>query len=183
MIITKITTPTIATTTTTKITAITTVTMITTSSKIEGRKPLGLMETMDIMDLIPCVGSVHCITQYLALSAIKVLRATAVSRISCLRPLILLSLHLRFDMENAFSTMNIHNYTSASSATSGSIFFNSLEDSRDGMIPPTFSLFYNNPYLKDMQAYDAIPPPQAIIALPAILPLSSVLSLPPMFYS
>ncbi|GJW01799.1 hypothetical protein Tco_1557050 [Tanacetum coccineum] len=86
-------------------------------------------------------------------------------------------------MENAFSTMNIHNYTSASSATSGSIFFNSLEDSRDGMIPPTFSLFYNNPYLKDMQAYDAIPPPQAIIALPAVLPLSSVLSLPPMFYS
>ncbi|GJX40471.1 hypothetical protein Tco_0255461 [Tanacetum coccineum] len=51
------------------------------------------------------------------------------------------------------------------------------------MIPPTFSLFYNNPYLKDMQAYDAIPPPQAIIALPAVLPLSSVLSLPPMFYS
>ncbi|GKB97068.1 hypothetical protein Tco_0983205 [Tanacetum coccineum] len=34
-----------------------------------------------------------------------------------------------------------------------------------------------------MQAYDAIPPPQAIIALPAVLPLSSVLSLPPMFYS
>ncbi|GJU51239.1 hypothetical protein Tco_1220794, partial [Tanacetum coccineum] len=51
------------------------------------------------------------------------------------------------------------------------------------MIPPTFSLFYNNPYMKDMQAYDAIPPPQAIIALPAVLPLSSVLSLPPMFYS
>ncbi|GJR83124.1 reverse transcriptase domain-containing protein [Tanacetum coccineum] len=69
-----------------------------------------------------------------------------------------------------FSTMNIHNYTSASSATSGSIFFNSLEDYRDGMIPPTFSLFYNNPYLKDMQAYDAIPPPQAIIALQAMPP-------------
>ncbi|GKB03508.1 hypothetical protein Tco_0831651 [Tanacetum coccineum] len=33
------------------------------------------------------------------------------------------------------------------------------------------------------QAYDAIPPPQAIIALLAVLPLSSVLSLPPMFYS
>ncbi|GJW45778.1 hypothetical protein Tco_0077424 [Tanacetum coccineum] len=31
--------------------------MITSSSKIEGRKPLGLMETVDIMDLIPCVGS------------------------------------------------------------------------------------------------------------------------------
>ncbi|GJY86787.1 reverse transcriptase domain-containing protein [Tanacetum coccineum] len=34
-------------------------------------------------------------------------------------------------MENAFSTMNIHNYTSASSATSGSTSFNSLEDSSD----------------------------------------------------
>ncbi|GJR74227.1 hypothetical protein Tco_0086592 [Tanacetum coccineum] len=45
--------------------------MITTSSKIEGRKPLGLMETVDIMDLIPCVGSVHCITQDLALSGFK----------------------------------------------------------------------------------------------------------------
>ncbi|GJW65948.1 putative reverse transcriptase domain-containing protein [Tanacetum coccineum] len=36
-----------------------------------------------------------------------------------------------FDMENAFSTINIHNYTSASSATSGSTSFNSSEDSRD----------------------------------------------------
>ncbi|GJS26372.1 retrovirus-related pol polyprotein from transposon TNT 1-94, partial [Tanacetum coccineum] len=43
-----------------------------------------------------------------------------------------------------FFTMNIQNYTSALSATS------------------------------DMQAYDAISPPQAIIALPAILPLSSM---------
>ncbi|GJV40214.1 uncharacterized mitochondrial protein-like protein [Tanacetum coccineum] len=42
--------------------------MITTSNKIEGRKPSGLMETMDIMDLIPCVGSLHCIKQDLALS-------------------------------------------------------------------------------------------------------------------
>ncbi|GJW45891.1 hypothetical protein Tco_0077537 [Tanacetum coccineum] len=30
--------------------------------KMEGGKPSGLMETMDIIDLIPCVGSVHCIT-------------------------------------------------------------------------------------------------------------------------
>ncbi|GJY66418.1 hypothetical protein Tco_0468656 [Tanacetum coccineum] len=66
-----------------------------------------------------------------------------------------------FDMENAFSTMNI--YTSASS---GSTSFNSLEDSKDGMIPPTSSLFYNNPYLKDVQAFYAkespIPPPDPI---------------------
>ncbi|GKF35664.1 hypothetical protein Tco_0112422 [Tanacetum coccineum] len=44
--------------------------MITTSSKMEGRKPSGLMEIMDIMDLFPCVGSVHCITQDLAPSSV-----------------------------------------------------------------------------------------------------------------
>ncbi|GJW78883.1 hypothetical protein Tco_0140565 [Tanacetum coccineum] len=83
-----------------------------------------------------------------------------------------------FDMENAFSTMNIHNYTSASSATSGSTSFNSSEDSRDGMIPPTFLLFYNNPYLKNVQAFYAkespIPPPDPITP-PAILTPSPIL--------
>ncbi|GKA98658.1 reverse transcriptase domain-containing protein [Tanacetum coccineum] len=70
IIVTTITTLMIATTTTkiTVITTITTIIMITTSSKMEGRKPLGLIETVDIMDLIPCVRSVHCITQDLALS-------------------------------------------------------------------------------------------------------------------
>ncbi|GKE56350.1 hypothetical protein Tco_1495535, partial [Tanacetum coccineum] len=69
MITTTITTLTIATTTTIKITAtITIATMITTNNKMEGRKPSGRIETMDIMDLIPCVGNVHCITQDLALS-------------------------------------------------------------------------------------------------------------------
>ncbi|GJR48186.1 hypothetical protein Tco_1316289 [Tanacetum coccineum] len=62
--------------------------------------------------------------------------------------------------------MNIHNYTSTSSPTSRSTSFNSSEDSRDGMIPPTSSLFYNNPYLKDVQAFYAkespIPPPDPI---------------------
>ncbi|GJT35826.1 hypothetical protein Tco_0926245 [Tanacetum coccineum] len=41
-----------------------------------------------------------------------------------------------FDIENAFSTMNIHNYTSTSSATSGSTSFNSSKDSRD-VLPPS----------------------------------------------
>ncbi|GJV69179.1 hypothetical protein Tco_1484688 [Tanacetum coccineum] len=73
MIITTITTPTITTTTTTKITAIiTTTTMITTNSKMEGREPSRLMETMDIMDLIPFVGSVLCITQDLVLSDVRI---------------------------------------------------------------------------------------------------------------
>ncbi|GJX77718.1 reverse transcriptase domain-containing protein [Tanacetum coccineum] len=40
------------------------------------------------------------------------------------------------DMENAFSTMNIHNYTATSSTTSGSTSFNSSEDSRDAIVPP-----------------------------------------------
>ncbi|GJT80125.1 hypothetical protein Tco_1054467 [Tanacetum coccineum] len=83
-----------------------------------------------------------------------------------------------FDMENAFSTMNIRNYTSASSATSGSTYFNSSKDSRDGMIPPTFSLFYNNPYLKNVQAFYAkespIPPPDPITP-PTILTPSPIL--------
>nr|GEU48874.1 reverse transcriptase domain-containing protein [Tanacetum cinerariifolium] len=43
------------------------------------------------------------------------------------------------------------------------------------------SPYHDDPYI--IQAYDAIPLPQAIIALPAILPLSLVLSLPPMFDS
>nr|GEX20543.1 hypothetical protein [Tanacetum cinerariifolium] len=43
-----------------------------------------------------------------------------------------------------------------------------------------------SPYNNDLyiiQVYDAILPPQAIIALPTVLPLSPVLSLPPMFNS
>ncbi|GJR33666.1 probable alkaline/neutral invertase D [Tanacetum coccineum] len=49
--------------------------MITTSNKMEGRKPLGLIETVDMMDHIPCIGSVHCITLDLALSEFAVQRA------------------------------------------------------------------------------------------------------------
>ncbi|GJZ78000.1 hypothetical protein Tco_0642672 [Tanacetum coccineum] len=45
--------------------------MITISSKIEARKPSTLMETMDIMDLIPFVGNVLCITQDLVLSGVR----------------------------------------------------------------------------------------------------------------
>ncbi|GJS65621.1 hypothetical protein Tco_0680185 [Tanacetum coccineum] len=90
--------------------------------------------------------------------------------------------HSTSNIEDAFSSMNILNYTSVSSdyfpASSGSSSFNSSEDSRDGMIPPTFSLFYNNPYLKDVQAFYAkespIPPPDPITP-PVILTPSPVL--------
>ncbi|GJT82161.1 hypothetical protein Tco_1056503 [Tanacetum coccineum] len=64
--------------------------------------------------------------------------------------------HSTSDIEDAFSSMNILNYTSVSSdyfpASAGSRSFNSSENSKDNMIPPVFSSFYNNPCLKDVQA-------------------------------
>ncbi|GKC18285.1 hypothetical protein Tco_1020435 [Tanacetum coccineum] len=58
---------------TTQITVtITTATIITISSKMEGMKSLRLMETVDIMDLIPFVGSVLCITQDRALLGVRI---------------------------------------------------------------------------------------------------------------
>ncbi|GJS15815.1 hypothetical protein Tco_0410287 [Tanacetum coccineum] len=63
------------------------------------------------------------------------------------------------DIEDAFSSMNILNYTSVSSdsfpASAGSSSFNSLENAKDNIIPQVFSSFYNNPYLKDVQAFYA----------------------------
>ncbi|GKC41806.1 hypothetical protein Tco_1059528, partial [Tanacetum coccineum] len=60
------------------------------------------------------------------------------------------------DIEDAFFSMNILNYTSVSSdyfpASAGSRSFNSSKNSKDNMIPPVFSSFYNNPCLKDVQA-------------------------------
>ncbi|GJZ82399.1 hypothetical protein Tco_0647572 [Tanacetum coccineum] len=90
--------------------------------------------------------------------------------------------HSTSDIEDAFSSMNILNYTSVSSdyfsASSESSSFNSLENSKDNMIPPVFSPFYNNTCLKDIQAFYAkelpIPPPDPITP-PAILTPSPVL--------
>ncbi|GJV19951.1 hypothetical protein Tco_1368971 [Tanacetum coccineum] len=84
--------------------------------------------------------------------------------------------------ELTLSSMNILNYTSVSSdyfsASSGSSSFNSSENSTDNIIPPVFSSFYNNPYLKDVQAFYAkelpISPPDPITS-PAILTPSPVL--------
>ncbi|GJV51253.1 hypothetical protein Tco_1446994 [Tanacetum coccineum] len=88
------------------------------------------------------------------------------------------------DIEDAFSSMNILNYTSVSSdyfpASSGSSSFNSSENSTDNMIPPVFSSFYNNPYLKDVQAFyakelpisspDPITPPAILTPSPVLPP-------------
>ncbi|GJU38682.1 hypothetical protein Tco_1191639 [Tanacetum coccineum] len=88
------------------------------------------------------------------------------------------------DIEDAFSSMNILNYTSVSSdyfpASSGSSSFNSSENSNDNMIPPVFSSFYNNTYLKDVQAFyakelpisspDPITPPAILTPSPVLPP-------------
>ncbi|GJT80213.1 hypothetical protein Tco_1054555 [Tanacetum coccineum] len=61
------------------------------------------------------------------------------------------------DIKDAFSSMNILNYTSVSSdyfpASSESSSFNSSENSN--IIPSVISPLYNNPYLKDVQAFYA----------------------------
>ncbi|GJR96918.1 hypothetical protein Tco_0269092 [Tanacetum coccineum] len=84
--------------------------------------------------------------------------------------------HFTSDIEDAFSLINIINYTSVSSdyfpASAGSSSFNSSENSNDNMIPPVISSFYNNTYLKDVQAIYAKELP---IYPPAILTLSPIL--------
>ncbi|GKF50331.1 hypothetical protein Tco_0146798 [Tanacetum coccineum] len=90
--------------------------------------------------------------------------------------------HSTSDIEDAFSSMNIFNYISVSSdyfsASAGNISFNSSENSTDNMIPSVFSSFYNNPCLKDVQAFYAkelpISSPDPITP-PTILTLSPVL--------
>ncbi|GJS67914.1 hypothetical protein Tco_0682479 [Tanacetum coccineum] len=86
------------------------------------------------------------------------------------------------DIEDAFSSMNILNYTSVSPdyfpASSESSSFNSSENSKDNMIQPVFSPFYNNPCLKDVQAFyakelhisspDPITPPAILTSSPII---------------
>ncbi|GKA38770.1 hypothetical protein Tco_0731321 [Tanacetum coccineum] len=87
--------------------------------------------------------------------------------------------HSTSDLEDAFSSMNILNYTSVLSdsfpTSLGSNSFNSSENSIDNMILPVFSSFYN---LKNVQAFYAkelpISSPDPITS-PAILTPSPVL--------
>ncbi|GJR24247.1 hypothetical protein Tco_0972774 [Tanacetum coccineum] len=92
--------------------------------------------------------------------------------------------HSTSDIEDAFSSMNILNYTSVSSdyfpTSSESSSFNSSENAKDNMIPPVFSPFYNNPCLKDVQAFytkespisspDPITPPAILTPSPVLRP-------------
>ncbi|GJU88772.1 hypothetical protein Tco_1301195 [Tanacetum coccineum] len=86
-----------------------------------------------------------------------------------------------YDVEDAFSSTNALNYIPTSSGyslvTPENISPDSLDDlTKDLLSSLSISPFHDDPYMKVIQAYDAIPSPQVIIALPAILP-------PPMFDS
>ncbi|GKF91871.1 hypothetical protein Tco_0275572, partial [Tanacetum coccineum] len=88
--------------------------------------------------------------------------------------------HSTSNIEDAFFSMNIHNYTSVSSdsfpASLGSNSFNSSENFTDNIIPPVFSSFYNNPCLKDVQAFYAqkfpISSPDPILTPSPVIPPS-----------
>ncbi|GJQ93324.1 hypothetical protein Tco_0004463 [Tanacetum coccineum] len=96
--------------------------------------------------------------------------------------------HPTFDIEDTFSS-NFSDYIPASPdyvpASPGNTYSSSSYNSF-GLVPiasPTLSLFHNDPYMKVMQAYDAISPPQVTIPPLTVVPPSLVLSLSPMFDS
>ncbi|GJU20277.1 reverse transcriptase domain-containing protein [Tanacetum coccineum] len=103
-----------------------------------------------------------------------------------------------FDIKDDFSFMNILNYTLISPdyfpASLEISSFNSSENSKDNMIPPVFSSFYNNPCLKVVQSFyakelpisspDPITPPAILtpslyISLSSSSPSSSLSPMPP----
>ncbi|GJY86140.1 hypothetical protein Tco_0500166 [Tanacetum coccineum] len=109
--------------------------------------------------------------------------------VSCLspQPIIILS---DSDIEDTFSSTHSLDYISASldyfPASPGNTSPNFSDDlTKDLLASLALSPFYDDPYMKVMQAYDATDNelPQAPITPPAILPLSLVLSLSPMFDS
>nr|GEU77708.1 hypothetical protein [Tanacetum cinerariifolium] len=86
------------------------------------------------------------------------------------------------DEEYAFPSANILDYTSTLPnffpTTPGNISSVFLENSKNDEIPPVLSPFYNNQYLKDMQAFYAKESPiplQDPITPPIILTPSTVL--------
>ncbi|GJS35320.1 hypothetical protein Tco_0533702 [Tanacetum coccineum] len=74
-----------------------------------------------------------------------------------------------------FSSTNAPNYIPTSPdyfpVTPGNIYPDSSDDlTKDLLSSLSISPFHDDPYMKVIQAYDAIPPPQVIIALPTIMP-------------
>ncbi|GJQ94041.1 hypothetical protein Tco_0005180 [Tanacetum coccineum] len=97
-----------------------------------------------------------------------------------------------YDVEDAFFSTHSPDYTLASldyfPASPGNTSSDPLDDlSKYLLALVAISPFHDDPYMKVMQAYNAtsnelpIPLPQALIALPTVLPPSPVLPLSPMF--
>ncbi|GKD54655.1 hypothetical protein Tco_1288042 [Tanacetum coccineum] len=95
-------------------------------------------------------------------------------------------------IEDAFSSTNTPDYTPTSPdyfpASSRNTFSDPSEDlSKDLLASLAISPFYDDPYMKVMQTYNAtnnespIPPPRASIAPPTVLPPSLVLPSSPLF--
>ncbi|GJV74232.1 hypothetical protein Tco_1494227 [Tanacetum coccineum] len=92
--------------------------------------------------------------------------------------------HLTSGIEDTFSS-NFPDFILASSdyvpASPGKTYYTSSNNSF-GLVPiasPTLSLFRNDPYMKVMQAYDVISPPQVTIPPPTVVPPSLVSLSPP----
>ncbi|GKE12736.1 hypothetical protein Tco_1416287 [Tanacetum coccineum] len=90
--------------------------------------------------------------------------------------------HPTSDIEDAFS-FNFPDYIPAFPnyllASPGNTSSESSNNS-SGLVPitsPTLLLFHNDPYMKVMQSYDAISPPQVTIPPPTVVPPSLMLSL------
>ncbi|GJV50495.1 hypothetical protein Tco_1440707 [Tanacetum coccineum] len=85
------------------------------------------------------------------------------------------------DIEDAFSSTNVPDYFPA---TPGNTSPDSSNDLTKYLLATlVFSPLHDDPYMKVIQAYDAISPPQVTIPPLAVLPPSPVLSLSPMFDS
>ncbi|GKB20127.1 hypothetical protein Tco_0854050 [Tanacetum coccineum] len=94
--------------------------------------------------------------------------------------------HHTFDIEDAFSS-NFPDYIPASrdyfpaSPRNTSCESSNNSSGLVSIASPTPSLFHDDPYMKFMQAYDAISPPQVTILPPIVVPPFPVLSPSPMF--
>nr|GEV50696.1 putative reverse transcriptase domain-containing protein [Tanacetum cinerariifolium] len=85
------------------------------------------------------------------------------------------------DIENTFSSTNILNYFSASPGSISPDFSNDFTKYLLDML--VFLPLHDDSKMEVIQAYDTIPTPQVVIALPTILPPSPVLSLSSIFDS
>ncbi|GKB29548.1 hypothetical protein Tco_0868949 [Tanacetum coccineum] len=85
------------------------------------------------------------------------------------------------DIEDAFSFTNVPDYFPAAPGNTSPNSSNDL--TKYFLATLVFLPLHDDPYMKVIQAYDAISPPQVTTPPPAILPPSLVSSLSPMFDS